>query len=149
MALFHFIYIPAYNYNVVFSCFVHSQGFAPLVRNVYMTDCKYCNYVGVPECLIDVCSPLYPASLLSFTTNVSYHTTVLYYFLILRGESGGAFSASTVDTPHSVVPNLASGTIDKTLYEAAIDAGIDTNHIVKLADILGWDVDFTTEDTRG
>ena len=69
--------------------------------------------------------------------------------VLKRGESGGAFSASTVDIPHSVVPTLASGTIDKTLYEAAIDAGIDTNHIVKLADTLGWDVDFTTEIREG
>ena len=65
--------------------------------------------------------------------------------VLKRGESGGAFSASAVDTPHSVVPNLAHETIEKIVSEAAIDAGIDNNLIVGLSDILTCDVCFTTK----
>ncbi len=80
---------------------------------------------------------------------LEYRYADLEALVLERGEPDGAFSASTVDIPHSVVPTLASGTIDKTLYEAAIDAGIGTNLIVELSDIFAWDVDFTTEIREG
>ncbi|NOS36167.1 MAG: hypothetical protein GQ522_06000, partial [Deltaproteobacteria bacterium] len=80
---------------------------------------------------------------------VEYRYADLEALVLERGEPDGAFSASTVDIPHSVVPTLASGTIEKTLYEAAIDAGIGTNLIVELSDIFAWDVDFTTEIREG
>ena len=76
---------------------------------------------------------------------VEYRYADLESLLIDREERDGPFTASTKEIPHSVVPALASGTIETTLYEAAIDAGINTNLIVELSDIFAWDVDFTTE----
>ncbi|MFQ5329366.1 MAG: M23 family metallopeptidase [Thermodesulfobacteriota bacterium] len=80
---------------------------------------------------------------------VEYRYADLEALVLERSESDGAFSASTVEIPHAVVPTLASGTIDRTLYAAAIDAGIGTDLITELSDIFAWDVDFTTEIRKG
>jgi len=80
---------------------------------------------------------------------VEYRYADLKALVLERSEPDGLFSASTVEIPHSVVPTLASGTIENTLYEAAIGAGIGTHLITELSDIFAWDVDFNTEIREG
>ncbi len=48
-----------------------------------------------------------------------------------------------------VVESFAQGSIDSSLFEAGIDAGMSNNVIMKLATIFGWDVDFALDIRQG
>ncbi len=76
---------------------------------------------------------------------VEYRYDDLKALLLERDELNGGFSASTIEVPYSIIPTGVSGTIESTLYESAIKAGIDSQIIIALTDIFAWDVDFATD----
>ena len=49
------------------------------------------------------------------------------------------------DMPYVVKEHVASGRIDSSLYEAALDAGLSNNLIMEMVRIFGWDIDFVLD----
>ena len=48
-----------------------------------------------------------------------------------------------------IVETFAQGTIDSSLFETGLEAGMSNNVIMKLATIFGWDVDFALDIRQG
>ena len=48
-----------------------------------------------------------------------------------------------------IVETFAQGTIDSSLFEAGLEAGMSNNLIMELATIFGWDVDFALDIRQG
>ncbi len=63
-----------------------------------------------------------------------------------RGES---FEVEVREIPYETTIAGYQGSVDTTLWEAAVEAGIDPNLVADLADIFAFDLDFNTEVRRG
>ncbi|MCK4739708.1 MAG: peptidoglycan DD-metalloendopeptidase family protein [Deltaproteobacteria bacterium] len=59
------------------------------------------------------------------------------------------FTASVFDVPHKIYKKTVTATIDSSMYEAGLAAGIDPTVIMNLTDIFAWDVDFATSIWKG
>jgi len=76
---------------------------------------------------------------------IEYRHSDFQSLVVERQVSNGDFVARAVDIPYSVVPVYASGNIANTLYESAVEAGVDSQVIISLSDIFAWDIDFATD----
>lgn len=59
------------------------------------------------------------------------------------------FVSKQVMLEPDVVETFAQGTIDSSLFESGMDAGMSNNIIMQLATIFGWDVDFALDIRQG
>ncbi len=66
---------------------------------------------------------------------------------IERAESG--FKAEIVERPIEKRKRLAYGTIETSLFESAVDAGLSDRVIMNIAGIFAWDVDFVLDIRTG
>jgi murein DD-endopeptidase MepM/ murein hydrolase activator NlpD len=64
-----------------------------------------------------------------------------------REESG--FSASIVDRPIEIRKRMAHGTIESSLFESGLEAGLSDKLIMNIAGIFAWDVDFVLDIRSG
>lgn len=73
--------------------------------------------------------------------------------LIIRNTASGTdkkkWKAEVRPINYKIKKRVASGTINSSLYKAAIDKGIDTRTIIKLANAFQWTVDFAMESKKG
>lgn len=59
------------------------------------------------------------------------------------------FESKKVMVEPDVVETFAQGTIDSSLFETGVSAGMSNNIIMQLATIFGWDVDFALDIRQG
>ncbi len=59
------------------------------------------------------------------------------------------FSVEKYEVPFVVKQKVVAGTIDDSLYESGLRAGVNPRIIVDLSDIFAWDVDFATDIRKG
>jgi len=60
-----------------------------------------------------------------------------------------AFISQKILLQPDIVETFAQGTIDSSLFETGLEAGMSNNVIMKLATIFGWDVDFALDIRQG
>jgi len=82
-------------------------------------------------------------SLISMYSNLSLTSALK----IERGENG--FEAEIVERPIEKRKRLAYGTIETSLFESAVDAGLSDRVIMNIAGIFAWDVDFVLDIRSG
>ncbi len=63
------------------------------------------------------------------------------------GENG--FESQKILLKPDIVETFAQGTIDSSLFETGLEAGMSNNVIMELATIFGWDVDFALDIRQG
>ena len=68
--------------------------------------------------------------------------------LVMREEGDGIVS-HVERLPEMVDVHVASGTIDSSLYAAAIRNGVPDSVVSAIVDIFGWDIDFTSDLRKG
>lgn len=56
---------------------------------------------------------------------------------------------TTEDVPYETAIISASGSIDHSLFGAALESGIDHNMIMELSEVFGWDIDFGRDIKQG
>jgi len=66
---------------------------------------------------------------------------------IERGENG--FKAEIVERPVEKRKRLAHGTIETSLFESAVDAGLSDRVVMNVAGIFAWDIDFVLDIRSG
>lgn len=79
---------------------------------------------------------------------LEYHYSTLDGILVEK-DSLGIYTAKKFKLPHEVRQKVVNATIESSLYEAGLKAGINANVIMNLTDIFAWDVDFATEIYKG
>ncbi len=62
---------------------------------------------------------------------------------------GGTYTVGQISLPVTLKRRTVGGTIDRTLFEAGDEAGLNHAMILKLAHIFGWDIDFALEIRKG
>ncbi len=68
---------------------------------------------------------------------------------ILVVEAADGIKASMSELPHEKKTVVISGTIENSLYEDGLKAGVDPQAIMALSDIFAWDVDFASDIRKG
>lgn len=68
-------------------------------------------------------------------------------YVFTRQDAG--FASKQVILEPDMVETFAQGTIDSSLFESGIGAGMSNNIIMQLATIFGWDVDFALDIRQG
>ena len=69
--------------------------------------------------------------------------------ILLIKRYGKIFSASTVDQPLERRIQHATGTVTHSLFHAGREAGISDAIVMSMADLFGWDIDFTLDVRTG
>ncbi len=72
-----------------------------------------------------------------------------YDLLVVSKDATGAIKAAKTELPHETRRVVASGTIENSLYEGGVRAGIDPQVILDLSDVFAWDVDFASDIRKG
>ena len=67
--------------------------------------------------------------------------------VISRGDDG--FSENVLELPLDVRLSTAHGTIDSSLFEAGVEAGLTENLVVRMGNIFQWDIDFILDPRVG
>jgi murein DD-endopeptidase MepM/ murein hydrolase activator NlpD len=67
---------------------------------------------------------------------------------VVRGEDG-TFKSEIEEHPLEYRQTLGSGTISSSFYQAAVDAGLPPDMVLRLADIFGWKINFLTDIQEG
>lgn len=67
---------------------------------------------------------------------------------VSRLDDGG-YEAETLEKPTEMAPTVASGHIQTSLYEAALDAGVPAPVLADLIQIFSYDIDFQREVQEG
>jgi murein DD-endopeptidase MepM/ murein hydrolase activator NlpD len=68
--------------------------------------------------------------------------------LVMR-DSGGEIVTRIERLPRMIDVMVASGTVETTLYDAAVSVGLGDEVISKIVDVFGWEIDFTNDIQRG
>jgi murein DD-endopeptidase MepM/ murein hydrolase activator NlpD len=69
--------------------------------------------------------------------------------LTIQRQTGGGFTAHTEQAPLQVQPQVASGTISSSLFQAADEARVPDAITNQMAEIFGSDIDFRRELRKG
>ncbi|MBI5969844.1 MAG: M23 family metallopeptidase [Deltaproteobacteria bacterium] len=72
-----------------------------------------------------------------------------YDLLTVSKDSTGVIKAAKTELPHETRAVAASGSIENSLYEGGVKAGIDPHVLLDLSDIFAWDVDFASDIRKG
>lgn len=110
--------------------------------------------------IVRVASPVYDLKLLKKDSVLRVYAvddkwkTIEYAFndfdlLTVSKDSTGAIRASKTELPHETRAVAASGSIENSLYEGGVKAGIDPQVILDLSDVFAWDVDFASDIRKG
>lgn len=82
--------------------------------------------------------------LLSFQMPIAENKT-----LLARPSAQGGFEVDIREIPYETRQVGYTGTVELTLWDAAVKAGMDPNLIAELADVFAFSVDFNTEVRQG
>jgi len=72
-----------------------------------------------------------------------------YDLLAVSKDALGVIKAAKTELPHETRRVVASGSIENSLYESGVKAGIDPQVILDLSDVFAWDVDFASDIRKG
>ena len=87
---------------------------------------------------------------LSLQIPLAQNKTLIAREVAMPGEPGGpAFEVTMRTVPYETKLVAYTGTVAGTLWDAAVDAGMDPNLVAELADVFAFDVDFNTEVRQG
>lgn len=64
-------------------------------------------------------------------------------------QTDNGFSSQLQEAPLDIRISHATGTIESSLYQGGLDAGLSTGTIMALASIFGWDIDFALDIRKG
>lgn len=64
-------------------------------------------------------------------------------------REGDGWTAVREDIPYEVTERIASGTVETSMYEAGLDAGLDERAIIALSDVFQWELDFAMDVRKG
>lgn len=79
---------------------------------------------------------------------LEYHYSTLNGVVVEKDGNDG-FKTEKIIFPYKVNQKVVNATIETSLYEAGLKAGINANVMMNLTDIFAWDVDFATEIYKG
>ncbi|MEE9543898.1 MAG: peptidoglycan DD-metalloendopeptidase family protein [Thermodesulfobacteriota bacterium] len=65
------------------------------------------------------------------------------------GSIKDGFTAENYEVPYTIQQRVVAGTIEDSLYESGLRAGINPRVITDISDIFAWDVDFATDIRKG
>ncbi|MDM7321930.1 MAG: peptidoglycan DD-metalloendopeptidase family protein [Gammaproteobacteria bacterium] len=98
---------------------------------------------------------LRPGESITFNLSDAHELQRLSYALghdrtlhVVRGEDG-TFKSEIEEHPLEYRQTLGSGTIRSSFYQAAVDAGLPPDMVLRLADIFGWKINFLTDIQEG
>ncbi|MGK0674412.1 MAG: peptidoglycan DD-metalloendopeptidase family protein [Halothiobacillaceae bacterium] len=98
---------------------------------------------------------LRPGESITFSLSDTHELQRLSYALghdrtlhVVRGEDG-TFKSEIEQHPLEYRQTLGSGTIKSSFYQAAVDAGLPPDMVLRLADIFGWKINFLTDIQEG
>jgi len=98
---------------------------------------------------------LRPGESITFNLSDTHELQRLSYALgydrtlhVVRGEDG-TFKSEIEEHPLEYRQTLGSGTIKSSFYQAAVDAGLPPDMVLRLADIFGWKINFLTDIQEG
>lgn len=98
---------------------------------------------------------LRPGESITFNLSDAHELQRLSYALghdrtlhVVRGEDG-TFKSEIEEHPLEYRQTLGSGTIKSSFYQAAVDAGLPPDMVLRLADIFGWKINFLTDIQEG
>ena len=69
--------------------------------------------------------------------------------LIVTRDESGTWRAVRQAIPYEVAERIATGTVSETLYQAALESGLDEATVIAFADSLQWSVDFSQDVRTG
>lgn len=69
--------------------------------------------------------------------------------LHVEKQADGSWQAESTDIEYEIKTKTVGGTIETSMYEAALSAGIDERAIIDLANVFQWSVDFALEVRKG
>lgn len=64
-------------------------------------------------------------------------------------KEGEEWKAEKITIPYEIKIKTSEGVIDTSMYQAALDAGIDERAIIDLANVFQWSVDFALDVRKG
>ncbi len=98
---------------------------------------------------------LRPGESITFNLSDAHELQRLSYALghdrtlhVVRGEDG-TFKSEIEEHPLEYRQTLGSGAINSSFYQAAVDAGLPPDMVLRLADIFGWKINFLTDIQEG
>ncbi len=69
--------------------------------------------------------------------------------VVMVEKTDDGFRASENDIKYDIKPTTVAGSIDSSLFVDASAAGLQDKTIMELADVFGWDIDFTADIRKG
>lgn len=69
--------------------------------------------------------------------------------LEIKRLKNGEYSSQIIQRTFDTIQTRVSGVIKSSMYQAALDAGLSDNLIMELANIFGYDIDFTLDVRKG
>lgn len=69
--------------------------------------------------------------------------------LLVKKDDSGAWQAELVNIDYEVEVVTVGGTIESSMYEAALSLGIDERAVIELANVFQWSVDFAMDVRTG
>ena len=79
---------------------------------------------------------------------ISYDYNSLQELVVVLDNNNVLYSEK-VDHPYHTEQRVASGEINSSLYEAALEAGVSNRIIMEMVRIFGWDIDFVLDIRSG
>lgn len=89
------------------------------------------------------------ARVVSFQMPIAANKTLLARPSLRGPLVATSYDAEVREIPYETVLTGYTGTVDVTLWESAMDAGMDPSLIDELADVFAFDIDFTKEVRQG
>jgi murein DD-endopeptidase MepM/ murein hydrolase activator NlpD len=98
---------------------------------------------------------LRPGESITFSLSEAHELQRLSYALghdrtlhVVRGEDG-TFKSEIEEHPLEYRQTIGRGSINSSFYEAAVEAGLPPDMVLRLADIFGWKINFLTDIQEG
>lgn len=85
----------------------------------------------------------------SFQMSIAANKTLLARPSVRGPVVATSYDAEVREIPYTTELTGYTGTVESSLWQAAVDAGMDTELIAELADVFAFDVDFNTEVRKG
>lgn len=109
--------------------------------------------------ILDTASTTYDFTRVRVGRDLRYKTTegILNYLeydmdtetMVVVEHGDGGYRAYEKDIEYEIERVVAKGSIETSLFEAALDVGVSEEAIIRVAEVFAWEIDFATEIQKG